>query len=157
MWKVLTLAQFCVGVLASGHRITQVDCVLPLQEYVERFNYVFKEYQVVTADKYILGLHRIATPNMESMKGPPVLLMHGLEGSSADFLLNWPDKSPAFILASQGYDVWLGNNRGNTYSNRHAVFQTNDRLEDYWNFDSEKMGLQDVPSIIDYILYITGK
>ena len=83
--------------------------------------------------------------------------MHGMDGSSADFMLNWPDKSPAFILANQGYDVWLGNNRGNTYSNRHSTLKSLDNLEDYWNFDAEKMGMQDVPSMIDFILETTNK
>jgi len=38
----------------------------------------------------------------------------------------------AFVLSDAGYDVWLGNARGNVYSKRHAWLSTRDRM--FWNF-----------------------
>ena len=32
---------------------------------------------------------------------------------------NDPNKAPAFVFANAGYEVWLGNNRGNNYSKKH--------------------------------------
>ena len=38
----------------------------------------------------------------------------------------------AFRLADAGYDVWLGNSRGNIYSRRHAWLETDD--PQFWQY-----------------------
>lgn len=43
-----------------------------------------------------------------------------------------PKISLAFQLAEVGYDVWLGNNRGNTYSRSHTILNSDDI--NYWDF-----------------------
>uniref|UniRef100_A0A6G1SDP3 Gastric triacylglycerol lipase n=1 Tax=Aceria tosichella TaxID=561515 RepID=A0A6G1SDP3_9ACAR len=56
-----------------------------------------------------------------------------------------------FELANQGYDVWMGNSRGSTYSlnHTHYDYQTDWR---YWDFSFHEIGLYDLPACIDYIL-----
>jgi len=68
--------------------------------------------------------------------------------------MNDADKANAFVLANQGYDVWLGNNRGSFYSQGHLSLSTDDR--EYWNYWQADLGLKDVPTFIDHILDTTG-
>lgn len=56
----------------------------------------------------------------------------------------------AFTLANEGYDVWMGNNRGNSYSRNHVRLSTSQK--EFWDFDFEQMGLYDIPAFFDYIL-----
>lgn len=42
--------------------------------------------------------------------------------------MNSPDESLGFILADNGYDVWLANVRGTKYSNGHKSLDTNDQV-----------------------------
>lgn len=55
-------------------------------------------------------------------------------------------------MADIGYDVWLGNARGNTYSKGHIKFKRNDNR--YWDFSWHEMALYDIPAEIDYIYKI---
>ena len=88
---------------------------------------------VVTEDGYILSLQRIPRGSKgDPPNGEVVFMQHGLVSSSADWIMNSGQESLGFILADLGYDVWLGNSRGNTYSNRHVNLSTDDPK--FWAF-----------------------
>lgn len=86
---------------------------------------------------------------------PVVLLQHGMLSSSADYILMGPDTSLAYMLADAGYDVWMGNARGNRYSRRHR-FRSN-TTQTFWDFSWHEVGSIDIPNMIDYILVRTGQ
>ena len=72
-----------------------------------------------------------------------------------EWLWNSSEKSNAFMLARSGYDVWLGNNRGNRYSNTHTTLDNTSK--EYWDYYQQDMGEKDLPAFIDFILESTGK
>jgi len=113
------------------------------------------EYKVVTSDGYILGLFRIPHGKNTDKVGPPVLLFHGLLDSSFTWILNYPTQSLAYMLADAGFDVWLGNTRGNVYSKAHTHLRPDQK--EFWQFTFDQFAEIDVPDIIDFILKTTGK
>ena len=56
-----------------------------------------------------------------------------------------------------GYDVWLGNTRGNTYSKNHTYLDTCSSCPEFWSFGFDDSGEKDYSRTIDYILEITGQ
>lgn len=54
------------------------------------------------------------------------------------------------MLSRKGHDIWMGNNRGNTYSRGHVEYTPKDK--EFWDFDQEQMGIYDLPAEIEYIL-----
>lgn len=111
-------------------------------------------HEVVTDDGYILTIHRIPHGKVKSSNPNrvPVLFMHGLLHSSAEFVHLGPNKALSFLLADRNYDVWLANARGTTWSRKHTHLDPDKDPEKFWNFTFHEIGLFDVTSTIDYIL-----
>ncbi|XP_013190839.2 lipase 1 [Amyelois transitella] len=137
------------------------DARLDVPELVRKYNYPFEQHTVTTEDGYILTLHRIPhgrDDNNVPGDRPVVFIMHGLLSSSADFILLGPGCSLAYILAEEGFDVWLGNARGNYYSRRHISLNPDSLLNTrFWRFSWDEIGRIDLPTMIDYALKVSGR
>ncbi|KAI8919749.1 Alpha/Beta hydrolase protein [Entophlyctis helioformis] len=94
-------------------------------------------------------------PPVTSTHKPVVLLWHGFLMCSEVWVCT-PDPagSLAFTLADAGYDVWMGNTRGNKYSCKHKKLKPSD--EAFWNFSIDQLALCDLPDAVEYILKVTG-
>jgi lysosomal acid lipase/cholesteryl ester hydrolase len=79
---------------------------------------------------------------------PVVLLYHGFLMSSEVWVSNIDEYSNLpFILARQGYDVWLGNARGNKYSQYHVHLSP--KHQPFWNFSMNELAMRDLPDTVD--------
>ncbi|KAF5279945.1 hypothetical protein FQR65_LT15127 [Abscondita terminalis] len=129
------------------------DAKLLVPQLIRKYGYPCEAHRVVTEDGYVLTVHRIP-PRSGGNKGP-VLLQHGLLLSSADWIVAGPQKALGYILADAGYDVWLGNSRGSTYSRHHTRLSPNGK--EFWDFSWHEIGVYDMPAIIDHILSQTSR
>ncbi|XP_042218607.1 lipase 3-like [Homarus americanus] len=127
-------------------------------DLIRSSGYPAETHHVTTEDGYILELHRIpcgvqCVLTEEHRPRPVALLHHCLLCSSSDFVMNTPDKALAYMMADAGYDVWLTNARGNTYSRNHVHLSPEDK--EFWQFSWNEMAMYDVPAVIDYVLNVT--
>lgn len=111
---------------------------------IKRSGYDYEEHYVVADDGYVTQLVRLINPLAvkTELKSPPVLLFHGANIDNSAYLLassiqHHPEKYPrsleedgpitssnrslAFMLANNGYDVWLMSTRGSNKQNQAYV------------------------------------
>lgn len=135
--------------LAGGGRNLKSDVLedasLITPKLIRKYGYPSETHTVVTKDGYILEMHRIPKRGAQ-----PVLLMHGILDTSATWVLMGPKSGLGYMLSDLGYDVWMGNARGNRYSKNHTSL--NSDYQEFWDFTFHEMGKYDLPANIDYIL-----
>lgn len=140
-------------------------------------NYEYEEHFTRTRDNYLLCIHRIQQPikpnsgdtpihkrgativdqmhafpktrRPSHYKGKPVVLLyHGLTLTSEVWISNIVEqRNLALYLVERGYDVWMGNARGNKYSQSHLT--KNPKNDDFWEFSINEFAMLDMPDTID--------
>ncbi|XP_017772935.1 PREDICTED: lipase 1-like [Nicrophorus vespilloides] len=129
-------------------------------QIITKYGYPCETHYITTEDGYILTVYRIPkrNPQPEGVKPQlPVLLVHGLFGSSADWVLLGPENALSFLLSDNNYDVWLINCRGTRYSMNHTTLDPESKptMRRFWNYSWHEIGVYDIPATIDYILPLT--
>ena len=155
-----------------SHAFTDPDFDRTTPQLIISRGFSYQLYDVVTDDGYILSMWRIVNDRIsEDAMKRPVLLAHGLTATSRDWLIAGPGgdaDSPlepigdnmGFELAKRGYDVWLLDNRGNTYSQNHTRYPTTISVNpypEYWDFTFTDMARFDVPAAVRLVLQETGR
>jgi len=132
------------------------------EEIISNRGYTFEEHIVETQDGFQLAMHRI--PNgkdggysdlgEDEDKGDEkprdaVLIVHALFDSSSSYVAGPSDKSLGYVLADAGFDVWLGNVRGNRYSRSHRSLSP-DSVQ-FWDWSFDEIAQFDIPAMVSYI------
>ncbi|URE16078.1 Triacylglycerol lipase [Musa troglodytarum] len=119
--------------------------------------YECQEYEVKTQDGYILTMHRIPQGRGGGRAGKrqPVLLQHGVLMDGLTWLLNPPQQSLAFVLADNGFDVWITHGRGTRWSRRHESLDTSDPA--YWAWSWDELASFDLPATVGFVVRQTGQ
>ena len=60
-------------------------------------------------------------------------------------------------LFDQGYDIWMGNNRGTKYSNVSEKYPEQNEDFDRWDFSWAELGLYDIPAFMDKIIEVSDQ
>ncbi|KAI5340228.1 hypothetical protein L3X38_019502 [Prunus dulcis] len=156
---LLLLALLCVSAVAATR--TKLNSINNLDDgicksMVETQGYTCQEHELTTADGYILGLQRIPNGRScnETAEKLPVLLQHGVFLDASSWLLNPPDQALPFILADNGFDVWLVNSRGTSPSRGHTSLSPKDPA--YWDWSWDELVAYDLPASFQYVNNQTG-
>lgn len=136
---------------------------LSFQEICDNNGYEFESHFTTSDDGYILNLFRIPgrfgdtkTKN-KSQRKSPVFFQHGIVDSADAFIVNTADRSLAFLAADAGYDVWLGNFRGNKYSRRHERLNPDIDAALFFDYSFVDMAIYDITAMLNYVKATTGK
>ncbi|XP_003506002.1 gastric triacylglycerol lipase isoform X1 [Cricetulus griseus] len=163
MWLLLTVTSV-ISAFGGAHGLNErlspeiLEAMMNINLMINFMGYPSEEYQVMTGDGYILGVFRIPhgkTHSENSGKRPVVFLQHGWLTSATNWMENLSNNSLPFILADAGYDVWLGNSRGNPWSRRNLYYSPNS--VEFWAFSFDEMAKYDLPATIDFIVQKTGQ
>lgn len=131
-------------------------------DLMDKFGYDWEAFKVHTDDHYILSTFHILGKRGEGQHYTPpneskgvVLCQHGDLEDGAFWMNQFIGTPFHLLLVDEGYDVWIGNNRGTEYSWDHETLSSKDDNE-YWMWTWADMGLYDDVANIKMIKEQTG-
>lgn len=156
MVSTLASAPFTESASLPEELLHSLEPDAPMEDLIIPLGYPMEKHIVHTGDGYRLAVYRIphGREGLKSGKRPVAFLQHGLLDSSAAFAMNGANGSVAFALADAGFDVWLGNSRGNSFSN--FEIQSSMTYDSFWDFSLDELIRHDLPETLEYVLNKTS-
>lgn len=125
------------------------EMTMTFEQMVDLRGFKATKHLVETADKYQLNIFRIEKAEQAKEFKATVYFQHGLLDSSDGWISNSPRNVIPYILLNEGFDVWIGNSRGNKYCKYNI--EKSAESEEFWDYSFDEMGKYDLPAVIDYI------
>lgn len=135
-----------------------------MSECMANWGYSWEPYETTTDDGYILTTFRVTgnlndpTPRIIDPDLKPLIIMAGYTCDSTCWVTAdpaWSDTPTPLALFDSGFDVWMANNRGTKYSQKHTTLNARDDPS-YWFWTWQEMGQYDVPANIELVKQQTG-
>ena len=119
-----------------------IDLDKVYKEFAKKMNNDFPDcswepIEVITDDGYILTLFHIWIEGQTDDGLGPVMFQHGRGGYAPNFLNAM--KETVYTFAHLGHHVYMGNNRGNKWSQGHVSLDMYEDAEEYWKFSWHEM------------------
>ncbi|KAL6600313.1 hypothetical protein ACP70R_045113 [Stipagrostis hirtigluma subsp. patula] len=125
------------------------------QQLLLPLGYPCTEHTVETDDGFLLSLQHIphGKNGLADNAGPPVFLQHGLFQGGDTWFINSAEQSLGYILADNGFDVWIGNVRGTHWSKGHSTYSVHDKL--FWDWSWQELAEYDLLAMLSYVYTVT--
>ena len=129
------------------------DFYKSFMQYMDELNLDCEKHEHLNRSGYHQMMFRVRdkTVGNQNQKGV-VFLQHGLFASADSWVVH-KENSLAVKLARQGFDVWLGNSRGNIYSRKHEMHD--EYWNKYWEFTIDDLAM-DLIENIDIVRLVSG-
>ena len=126
MARLLLLTALAIVSTSAGTPPIHADT--KIEDYLAKLSIPLESHFTTSQDGYILRLHRLVREG-----GPVVFLQHGILCDDWVWISNEPNSSLGTVLWQQGYDVWMGNTRGDSFSRNHTSLKPS-LSKPFWNF-----------------------
>lgn len=148
--RVITCIVNKLEATAETHTELYLRIAPTIHDMCKVFGIEVEDHLVRTEDDYILTLHRIP-PEPGKFNGKVVYLHHGLLMCSDVWVCNIKrNNNVPFVLHDLGFDVWMGNNRGNKYSTAHLTRAP--KSSKFWDFSIDEFAFFDIPNSVEFVL-----
>ena len=136
-------------IVITLYQILQVDLCKDPSQFLRFVKDNHTEiHDLTTKDGYQLTLFQILPNESLKKKNKVALVIHGILDSADTFAFD--KNSVVHELLREGYEVWVGNNRGSKYSCTHKRYSN--ISDEYWDYSFQEMAEYDVPAFYEKIL-----